>query len=66
MFEYSYTIEGMTCPACAKLIEKRIGKIEGIHSVEVNPKGNATLCAGREISIGEISDVLSDTDYKIS
>ena len=29
-------ISGMTCTACAKAIERSVGKLEGVHSANVN------------------------------
>jgi copper chaperone CopZ len=66
MFEIDFRISGMTCPACVKLSTNRISKIEGIHLVEIEKNGKARICANREISLVEIQNSLSDTDYKVS
>jgi len=36
MLQKKYTIEGMTCTACALSIEKQVNKLEGVESVAVN------------------------------
>ncbi|MEK7591872.1 MAG: heavy metal-associated domain-containing protein [Patescibacteria group bacterium] len=60
------TLSGLTCPACKKITEKKIGGISDVKSVEVVVNsGIATLCADREISKFEIEEVLRDTPYKI-
>ncbi|RXT03905.1 heavy metal translocating P-type ATPase [Ammoniphilus sp. CFH 90114] len=33
---FEYRVQGMDCPACALTIEKSLGKMEGIHHVQVN------------------------------
>jgi len=32
----TYAVRGMHCASCASIIEKAIGKVEGVHSVQVN------------------------------
>jgi copper chaperone CopZ len=60
------TLSGLTCPACKKITEKRIGGISGVKSVEVDvDSGMVTLCADREITKLEIEEVLKDTPYKV-
>jgi copper chaperone CopZ len=66
MFDFEYKIEGMTCPACEKLVEKRVLKIEGVHSVDADLGGTIKICAEREIDLDEIKNVLGDTEYQVS
>ncbi|MDD2657506.1 MAG: heavy metal translocating P-type ATPase [Candidatus Pacebacteria bacterium] len=33
----TYPVRGMHCASCASIIEKTLGKVDGVHSVEVNP-----------------------------
>lgn len=59
-------LSGLTCPACKKLIEKRVSTISGINSVEVNLESNeATLESSRDIPLLEIREVLRGTPYQI-
>lgn len=60
------TLSGLTCKACKKITEKRIGGIRGVHTVDVIvDSGTAVICAEREIMKFEIDEVLKDTQYKI-
>lgn len=60
------TLSGLTCQACKKITEKRIGGIHGVHTVEVAVNsGTAVICTEREIMKSEIDEVLKDTQYKI-
>ena len=60
------TLTGLTCPACKKITEKRIGGLDGVTKVETMVEtGLVTIVASREISAQEIHNVLKDTPYKI-
>ena len=62
----TFVLSGLTCPACKKITEKRIGGISGVSRVDTNlDSGMVTFMADREITSSEIAEVLKDTDYKI-
>jgi copper chaperone CopZ len=57
-------ITGTHCPACKKLIEKRIMSIAGVESVDVNfTSGETKIIGDKEITKAEIKNVLEGTDY---
>jgi copper chaperone CopZ len=59
-------LSGLTCPACKKITEKRIGGLDGVTKVETTlANGQVTIEGSREISTQEINQVLRDTPYKI-
>jgi copper chaperone CopZ len=59
-------LSGLTCPACKKLIEKRIATISGVRSVEVVlNSGDTTIQADRDIQLSKIKEVLKNTPYQI-
>jgi copper chaperone CopZ len=58
-------ITGTHCPACKKLIEKRIMTINGVNSVDVNfATGETKIIADKEIAKSEIAKVLEGMPYK--
>lgn len=61
-----FNLAGLTCEACVRLIQKRLGKIEGVQSVSVDATGAATVSAVREISNEEVKTALAGTSYSIS
>ena len=62
----SIKLSGLTCPACKKVTEKRIGSLSGVIKVEVSlDSGVATIDADREITTLEINEVLKDTPYQV-
>ena len=59
------TLSGLTCPACKKITEKRIGGLDGVIKVETTVEtGLVAIVANREISAQEVNNVLKDTPYK--
>ncbi|MBI5614550.1 heavy-metal-associated domain-containing protein [Candidatus Gottesmanbacteria bacterium] len=60
------TLSGLTCPACKKITEKRIGGLNGVTHVDVIvDTGIVTIQGDREISVSEIDEALRDTQYKV-
>lgn len=59
-----FIIKGTHCPACKKLIEKRVGKIVGVTSVNVNfETGETKITAVRTVSKDEIKKALENMEY---
>ena len=57
-------ITGTHCPACKKLIEKRIMTIAEVNSVDVDfSSGETKITADKEITKVEINKILEGTDY---
>jgi P-type Cu+ transporter len=64
--EVSIPIEGMTCAACAKAVEKAVGKLQGIDSVSVNfatEKANIKYDT-KLVRLSEIKQAISKAGYK--
>lgn len=62
----TFKLSGLTCPACKKLIEKRVAAIAGVTSVNVNQDtGETTLESSRDIESLEIIKALRDTPYQV-
>ncbi len=59
-------LQGLTCPACQKLIQKRLIKILGVEDVQVKlENGETTITAEKNISNEEIKKALEGTKYSI-
>ncbi|NLK34117.1 MAG: copper-translocating P-type ATPase [Gracilibacteraceae bacterium] len=64
--EVSVPIEGMTCAACAKSIERAVGKLSGVESVSVNlatEKANIKYNPA-ELRLSEIKQAIAKAGYK--
>ena len=64
--EVSIPIEGMTCAACAKSIERAVGKLSGVEAVSVNfatEKANVKYDPA-ELRLSEIKQAIVKAGYK--
>lgn len=61
-----FKLSGLTCPACKKIIEKRVYALPGITGAIVDLKlQEVTVDAIRNINILEIKEALADTQYQV-
>lgn len=61
-------VEGMSCPFCAYGVEKRLKKVDGVKSVEIDMKdGTATLTAkeGQSINISQVPTAIKKTGFTL-
>lgn len=66
MITQTIKLSGLTCPACKKVTEKRIGSLSGVIKVDVTlDSGDATINAEKEITASEINEILKDTPYQV-
>lgn len=56
---------GLTCGACQKVIQKRIGRISGVENVAVQLNGNTQITAASKLSKNDVEKALEGTPYKI-
>lgn len=65
MFSLNINLSGLKCNACIKLVKSKVGKIDGIKSVEVNLSGETCIISERLVTGDEIKHALSGTDFGI-
>ena len=64
MFSKAFKLSGLTCPACKKLVEKRIMALSGVKQVEVDYNTGVTIIsAAKNIKLADINEVLNTTPY---
>lgn len=62
----TFSIAGMTCDACQKVVSKKLGKITDVNDVSVNKNsGIAEVTAQRSISSAEVRSALAGTHYSL-
>ena len=66
MDEQKFKIDGFHCEACVKLATMRIKKISEVHEVVISPEGEASVCAGRTITLDEITKALEGLGYTVA
>lgn len=66
MNEQIFKISGFHCQACARLATMKIKKINEVHEVTITPEGVAKVCAGRTITLEEVSKALDGLGYEVT
>ena len=61
------SIRGMTCAACAKRIEKMVGKIPGVESISVNlaTEKATVIYDTKQLRISDIKEVIEKIGYEV-
>lgn len=65
MAKLNLMLSGLTCEACAKLVQKRIAKIDGVTNSVVSKDGSAEITSEKAITREDVKNALSDTDYGV-
>ena len=62
-----YRIRGMHCASCASIIEKSLGKVAGVHAIEVNPGTENAKVSFDETKTGpeQLSKVIEPLGYSL-
>jgi copper chaperone CopZ len=64
---YKIQLQGLHCDACKKIIQKRLGKLEGVTLVTVGLDTQSALVESTStIVLQQVEGVLKDTDYKVT
>jgi len=66
MKKQQFQIKGTHCPSCKRLIEKKVGGLSGVISVNVDFETGATdVFADRVILKDEIRECIAEMEYKV-
>ncbi|MDD2785802.1 MAG: heavy-metal-associated domain-containing protein [Patescibacteria group bacterium] len=62
-----FTISGLHCDSCLKLVPMLLGEINGVTDVQISGMdGMVKIAADHQISADEVTKSLEGTDYKIA
>ncbi len=65
---YALAVDGLACPFCAYGVEKRLGAIEGVESVEIDVKSGqvaVTLAEGKTLSEEVARQAVEDAGFTL-
>ncbi|MFZ2206580.1 MAG: heavy metal-associated domain-containing protein [Microgenomates group bacterium] len=61
-----FTLKGLSCGSCEKMVSKRLMKIDGVTDVRVTAaNGLTTISTARQITSDEIVAALEGTHYSV-
>jgi Cu+-exporting ATPase len=63
--ELELTVEGMTCAACARRVEKALGRVEGVESVAVDLVRERALVRGRNVPTATLAVAAEQAGYRV-
>ena len=63
----TFRVSGMTCPSCAKRIEKKLASTRGVGRAEVSYEaGTATVVFDESVSgVGALTDAIESLGYRV-
>ncbi|OMP68383.1 copper chaperone CopZ [Domibacillus epiphyticus] len=67
MEQTTLQVQGMSCGHCVKAIEGSVGKLEGVHSVQVDLQANKVDVEydTNQVSIEKIKETIDDQGYDV-
>ena len=64
---YKLQLQGLHCDSCKKIAERRLGRLKGVTSVNINTEDQTALIqTGHTLNQTEAEEILKDTDYKVT
>ncbi|WP_433563164.1 heavy-metal-associated domain-containing protein [Nocardia sp. CA-151230] len=63
----TYTVTGMTCGHCVGSVQKEIGKIDGVTSVDVDlSTGLVTVESGTPLTAADVVAAVDEAGYEVA
>ncbi len=66
MHQLFFSVSGMHCDACIKLITMKVNKIDGVSEFTLMSDGQAKLSASRPITLSDIQAALHGLEYTVT
>lgn len=64
--QYTFTISGLHCESCLKLVPMLLKEIQGVKEVQISGlDGNVVLEADKTIRKEDVAQALEGTDYQV-
>ena len=68
ILEVTVTVEGLACPFCAYGIEKKLKKVEGVSSIDVQMEKGIVIITGkndRSVNFGQVPEAVKDSGFSL-
>ncbi len=68
ILEVTVTVEGLACPFCAYGIEKKLKRVEGVKSIDVQMEKGVVIITGkddRSVNIGQVPGAVKDSGFSL-
>ena len=66
MDSISLTAQNIKCGGCASNIQKGLGELDNVSTVEISIDTGLVTVSGENLSAGELSDKLAELGYPVS
>ena len=66
MSTLNFTVTGMHCDACQKVIALKVKKLSGVSEVSVSPDGDTSVTSTSPISLVDIQKALEGAEYRVT
>ncbi len=69
ILEVTVTVEGLACPFCAYGIEKKLKRVEGVNSIDVEMERGVVIITAendRSVNIGQVPGAVKDSGFSLS
>ncbi len=68
ILEVTVTVEGLACPFCAYGIEKKLKRVEGVSSIDVQMEKGIVIITGkndRSVNFGQVPEAVKDSGFSL-
>ena len=68
ILEVTVTVEGLACPFCAYGIEKKLKRVEGVRSIDVEMERGIVIITAendRSVNIGQVPEAVEDSGFSL-
>ena len=61
----AYTVPGMHCAHCERAVKDEVGRVAGVHAVEVDLDAKLVTVHGVDVSDGAVRDAMDEAGYDV-
>ncbi len=66
MTESTYTVDGMTCGHCAASVTEEVGKLQGVHNVNVDVEARLVIVTSESpLPVDQVTHAIQEAGYAL-